>query len=205
MGGTLRLLREGGVDVRAVIATEGECGTRQPVTGTRRAEQLVSFAGLGIEARFLGLPDGGLAGVAELAQRLAEEVEAFAPTLVFGPHRADPHADHAALAAAVTEPCWRWLGWTKGLVATHFVDLGAAGGWQAKERLIRQHASQIPDTGESRAHLPLGLDILQRAQQRDREAGRQVGVEFAEPFVLQSGGGVPRLVGNVGDLFGGRA
>jgi LmbE family N-acetylglucosaminyl deacetylase len=181
MGGTLLVLAGGGARLRAVVVTDGERGTLQPAHGTRRDEQERSFGALGIEGRYLGLPDGGLAGVADLPQRLLAERDAFSPDLVFAPDATDAHPDHAALGrAAQGLATWRWLDARPRCEPTHLVAIGPD--FAPLEALIRRHASQIPGPGQSRAHLPGGLDIVERARERARRFGPLAGIAFAEPL-----------------------
>lgn len=196
MGGCLLLLRAGRARVTGIVATDGEKGTRQPVSGTRVDEQRRAFAELGIDARFLGLPDGALE-VDQAAARVAAVRAELEPDLVFAPHPDDPHPDHASLGAAVAEPCWRWLPARPPVGPTHFVEID----FSAKARLIRFHASQIPAAGDSRAHLPQGLDILQRAERRDRLYGQRLGLAFAEPLAAPGRTEAPILIRRLEDLF----
>ena len=101
MGATLLLFTREACSLRAVILTDGEAATRQPILGTRKDEAQASLAILGMDGSFPGLPDGGLSGLEDLETRLHEEITSFDPDLVFGPEACDAHVDHAALARAL--------------------------------------------------------------------------------------------------------
>jgi LmbE family N-acetylglucosaminyl deacetylase len=115
------------------------------------------------------------------------------PLLLFGPGPQDPHADHAALARALIQvvgelgasrgqniPLWHWLD-CQGQPPSHALALDW--GYERKEALIRAHASQLPGEKGPRGHLPGGLDIVERARQRDLALGAHLGCAWAEPFV----------------------
>ena len=185
-GAMLLALARAGYDLHLVIATSGERGTRQPKQGTRADEQRAVAASLGDalgSIAFWGFSDSALADERDaLARRCCDCVEGLAPSVVLVPHAADPHADHSVLATCFEDApiVWRWLGAQPiSDVATHALPFAS---FEGKEALIRAHASQIPGDGESRAHLPRGLDILERARERDRTWGRRLGCAFAEPL-----------------------
>ncbi|TAJ07898.1 MAG: glycosyltransferase [Planctomycetota bacterium] len=120
-GGVLACHAERGDAARVVIASDGAAGDpkklESDIARVRIAESKAAGAVLGIrDYRFLGLPDGGLAGVADLAERLARELEEFAPEVVYGPAPEEFHPDHRALSHALVA-AWRELafkGWAKG-------------------------------------------------------------------------------------------
>jgi LmbE family N-acetylglucosaminyl deacetylase len=199
MGAALIALAEAGAELICVHATRGERGTLQPSDGTRVDEAERALGGLGARLEWLGLPDAGLAGEARLAVRLEEQLRRELgegegePLLLFGPGPQDPHADHAALARALIQvvgelgasrgqniPLWHWLD-CQGQPPSHALALDW--GYERKEALIRAHASQLPGEKGPRGHLPGGLDIVERARQRDLALGAHLGCAWAEPFV----------------------
>ncbi len=186
MGGVLLTLARAGHDLVFAHLTDGEGGTRQPQRGTRCDEARRALDPLGSCLAWAQLPDGGLGKEAGLASWLRETLASGIYDAVFGPHPVDAHPDHAAVGAelrlAVAElPLWHWLDCLGSVAPTHVFVPGLP--WTEKEALIRMHGSQIPAPGESRAHLPGGLDIAQRARQRDAALGVQVGKAWGEPFV----------------------
>ena len=117
-GGLLALATAGGAEVTVACATRGEAGALrgaaahagQPVGDVRAAELAAACQTLGAQPpRFLGLPDGGLAGVDHASGRAAGQaciagvLADVRPHLVvtLGPDGAYGHADHLACTAWV--------------------------------------------------------------------------------------------------------
>ncbi len=135
-GGLLALLGDAGVDVRAILVTDGAAShprsTRYDAAARRALrdrEWLRALACLGLRdgaANRLGCPDGAVpvAGdprFAPLRADLQVVLEAIAPQLVLLPWRRDPHPDHrashalvrAALAEGALRPrCLEYIVWT---------------------------------------------------------------------------------------------
>ena len=122
MAGTLHVAAAAGATVTVVCATRGERGEDfSPVATTqlgarRSAELAASCAAMGVQARWLDLPDGGLASLppgrleAALCEALAA-LAALAPQAVLslGPDGAYGHQDHLALTSALTSALPRLL------------------------------------------------------------------------------------------------
>lgn len=126
-GGLLRTAAGAGIDIRVIVATDGEAGDpdRDPVelAGLRRRELVAALRELAPAARlrFLGLPDGGLDRARDaLGAALRSEL---GPTpwrvLIVAPWQGDGHRDHRiageeAIACAgpgvrvVGYPVWLW-------------------------------------------------------------------------------------------------
>ncbi|HWN71252.1 MAG TPA: PIG-L family deacetylase, partial [Haliangium sp.] len=112
-GGLLALATAGGAEATVACATRGEAGARrgqgytgQSVGDVRVRELSAACRALGAQPpRFLGLPDGGLAGVdAAAGQAYVTDLLAdVRPHLVvtLGPDGAYGHADHLACTAWV--------------------------------------------------------------------------------------------------------
>lgn len=110
-GGTVARLAVAGAEVIYVVATLGECGTRDPemtkekLAGIRRAEQERANEILGVrETLNLGHPDGELESAAGLDREIADIIRRYKPSLVF---TFDPewpahemHPDHRAVSLA---------------------------------------------------------------------------------------------------------
>ncbi len=224
VGGILLRLRGLGLRVRVLGLSEGEKGTRQPRGKTRREEAEEALARHGVEPRWGGFPDGGLAEKEEeILSFAASEIADFRPLAVFAPSPLDPHPDHAAagrvcrrlarrFAGEGGEPgrargggplpgdgrerglpegsgaCRFWL-WSDPDLREEPTHLFVIDGvFEEKLAWVRAHASQIPGPGESRAHLPGGLDILERVRRRDGRCGRRAGRRAAEPLREARGG-----------------
>ncbi len=103
-GGLLCFHADRGDRVRVVVLTDGAAGdpdgTEADIQRAREAESRAAGEALGVtDHRFLGLPDGGLAGVADLQARIAAELEDFDPDLVYAPSPQEMHPDHRTASA----------------------------------------------------------------------------------------------------------
>ncbi|HUD40640.1 MAG TPA: PIG-L family deacetylase [Dokdonella sp.] len=122
--GLIQAALAAGAAVRVVFVTDGDdnpwpqrwlerrwridAAARRRWGARRRDEARAALATLGVEAgaaQFLGLPDQGLtaalvAGDA-LERALQAAIDAFDPTWIAGPSRADRHPDHSAVAVAL--------------------------------------------------------------------------------------------------------
>ena len=117
-GGMLAWHARHGARVRVVVLSDGaggdpdhragdrgdESGGGGGLAGQRVQECLASAEVLGLalaDFRFLDLPDGELAQVEDLAQRIEQELADFDPGLVYAPSPQELHPDHRAAARAV--------------------------------------------------------------------------------------------------------
>ena len=98
-GGLLAFHAHRGDALRVVVMTSERS---VEVARVREAEDRAGLASLGIsDVRFLGFEDGALVTEAGVAQRLADELDAFAPELVYAPSPFERHPDHRATFAAL--------------------------------------------------------------------------------------------------------
>jgi LmbE family N-acetylglucosaminyl deacetylase len=177
--------------VRVVVAFDGAVGLApgQSVT-LRREEALRGAAHLGVsDYAFLSYREGHEPSQAELddaAQRLAREIDAFAPDLVYAPWIGEHHLDHHVLARAVRmalalcthrAAAWGYEVWTP-LVAERIVDVTPV--WEQKLAALREHASQLAHT--DLVHKALGLAA-------HRSLYLESGARFGEAFARFSSGG----------------
>jgi LmbE family N-acetylglucosaminyl deacetylase len=123
-GGLIQAAHAAGAAVRVVFVTDGDdnpwpqrwlerrwridAAARRRWGARRRDEARAALATLGIEAdaaRFLGLPDQGLTALLvagdALERALRSAIDAFDPSWIAGPSRADRHPDHSAVAVAL--------------------------------------------------------------------------------------------------------
>lgn len=128
--GLIRSAGAAGAQVRVVFVTDGDnnpwpqrwierrwhidMAARARWGARRREEARAALVTLGVGAGaaiFLGLPDQGLTALLiegdALEQALRIGIDAFAPTWVVGPSRADRHPDHSAVAVALERIAWR--------------------------------------------------------------------------------------------------
>lgn len=144
-GGLLALLTDAGVELHALLITDGAAShpcSRRFDAAARRAlrdaewRQALTCLGLDDSASHrLGCPDGrvpiaGEAGFAPAVADLAAVVDAIGPGLVLLPWRRDPHRDHrashalarASIAARARRPrCLEYIVWAG--------ERGASGDW----------------------------------------------------------------------------
>ncbi len=108
-GGALALHADAGDRVYIACATDGEAGGMgvPPVKLARiRRDEATEAAGvLGADGvRFLGFPDGRLAWAGyDLVAAIVRIARELRPGIVYAPHPADAHPDHAALAVAAID------------------------------------------------------------------------------------------------------
>jgi bacillithiol biosynthesis deacetylase BshB1 len=196
--GTLLLLVAAGRTVSIVDVTRGELGSRGTVV-ERTAEAAAAAALLGVLDRHnLDRPDTGVAVDDATTALFVAALRAARPKLLLAPHPHDPHPDHVATAALAERACFlaglrhhapqlgaphrptlvlRYPG-NRHVEPTVAVDIGPVAARKAD--VLRCYRSQLqpPD----RRHLVLGLDVLERAEVRDRFYGARIGAAAAEPF-----------------------
>ncbi len=183
-GGSLLLHRQLHSDVRVVYVSDSTAGLRDPVAAgrlhaTRHAEMTEVRAVLQLDSVIeLGFPDGKLVRYErEIAERLAQELKEFAPTLVFCPFPLDGHGDHQACAFALSAAA-RLAGWHGDVLAYEVwsaltpniaIDIGSV--VEQKAELIRMYTSQMEDRDYASAFIGL-----------NRYRGLPHRVAFAEAF-----------------------
>lgn len=163
-GGTIALLAAAGALVTVVFATDGDAtigsGSGAGETAVLRrgeAERALQVLGVtGVTARFLGLPDGGLAGVLDqLTEAVSSVVAEAGPEAVLLPWFFDAHDDHRALSRALVAgrdrlpadlEVWAFETWTP-LPPNRLVDI--TGVVERKQAAIAAHvtAHQAFDVG----------------------------------------------------------
>ncbi len=113
-GGTIRLHRRRGDEVKVVFVTDGAAGDpRRYYRGRnypalRRKEARQAARVLGVEnLEFWTHPDGALAGASDLPGQLKELLSRARPDIVYLPFAGDDHPDHQALAKAYRKAAGR--------------------------------------------------------------------------------------------------
>jgi LmbE family N-acetylglucosaminyl deacetylase len=183
-GGTLLLHKSLASDVRVVYVSDSSVGLREPaaaakVTATRRAEMSRVREALGLHSvTELNFPDTALVRhETAIAERLAAELKAFAPSQILCPFPLEAHGDHQACAHAASAAI-RAAGWQGEVLAyevwsalwpTVAIDIGAV--VDEKIELIRLYESQL--TYRDYVSAIIGLN---------RYRGLPHGVSFAEAF-----------------------
>jgi bacillithiol biosynthesis deacetylase BshB1 len=202
-GGLVLLATRAGKRVGILDVSRGEAGTRG--SGALRAEEAkAASAALGLHHREnLGFPDGRLSEVEALADAIVRAVRRLRPALLLAPFPRDLHPDHEAVGQA-TRRAFYLSGVRRHLPEApphrparlfHYMEhhrfrpsfvLDISQVWEPKVAAIRCYASQLEPAGEGHAHLPAGLDILQRIEVRDRYYGTWVGAAYGEPYVSEA-------------------
>jgi bacillithiol biosynthesis deacetylase BshB1 len=203
--GTLLLLGQAGKRLAVVDCTHGEKGSRG-TAAERNTEAAAAAHLLGLQLRTnLGLPDTRVRVDDAATNALVELLRGIRPQLFLAPHADDVHPDHVA-AALLAERAFflaglrnyepqlgaahrprlhvRYPG-NRPVAPTFVVDISAVAAKKAE--VVRCYRSQLNPA--DRGHLVLGLDVLERAEVRDRFHGASIGVSAAEPF--QVGGPLP--------------
>lgn len=186
-GGALALHRAAGDAVRALYLSDG-ANSGAPGYGRERlmrlrrreSERALEHLGGG-DLRLLGLPDGDLAEVADLGERLRAEIADWGADLVYAPHPQESHPDHAAagraaLAAADGRELRLYEVWTPLSRVDLAVDIGPV--LAAKRAAIAEFHSQL-------AYFDYGHAILALNRHRGLALGRG---EYAEAFALSAPG-----------------
>ncbi len=203
-GGTVAKLCADGWEVRYIIATSGDKGTKDPVltpsrlAEMREAEQTAAGNVLGVkECVYLRYPDGFLEADADFRGRLVRLIRRYRPDTVItwdGFRRGFNHRDHRncgiatydALFPAVRDPLYYPDDAPDGLEFHKVGEILLAGSDQpdyfvdiadqleTKAKAIYCHTSQI----EAKPWEEFLADYLKRM----REGGQSSGVPFSEAF-----------------------
>jgi len=206
-GGTLALHTDRGDPVRVVVAFDGRRGDPDQRFGAdeyvqrRRAETHRAGAHLGVsDYVFWDYPEGHAPSPEELlhaGRRIADEVEAFAPDVVYAPWVGEYHLDHHVLARGVrlglaltgfTGTAWGCEVWSP-LVATHIVDVTSV--FARKRAALHEHVSQLEETeGMLEKALAVGAQraMYLAPEARHGEALRPLGPPSVEDEALVSRG-----------------
>ena len=210
-GSVARWIHDEGATITYVIITDGGSGSNDPtlarpeLVALRREEQLKAAAIVGVQdVRFLDYPDGALQASLALRRdltRIIRETKPYRvvcqdPTTVFVRSQYINHPDHraageatlyAAFPSAETRPIFPELlaeGYEPHKIgelymdltqeATHFVDISDR--VELKMAALGAHVSQI-GAGED-----FDNGAKKWITEHNREAGKQVGVGYAEYF-----------------------
>jgi LmbE family N-acetylglucosaminyl deacetylase len=155
-GGTIALHADQGDPVHVIIATDGAAGDPEghyrgaDYAALREEEARRAAHILGVTSlEFWGYPDGGLAEVTGLSERVVEALMAIRPGLVYHPSTAEVHSDHSALARAVvralravaTPPQAAAYEVWAALQPSHLIDITPV--WDRKQKAIEQYETQL--------------------------------------------------------------
>jgi LmbE family N-acetylglucosaminyl deacetylase len=176
-GGTLILHRDRGSKIHVVFCAGG---TDEATDAVRKSEAREVAKRMGLEADFLGFPDGSLSpSEGALAKALASKLQTLRPNVVFCPFPADYHRDHTACAMALAEAVqtsrfegeiWAFEVWSP-LWPNTAVDISEVA--DEKGELIGLYASQTA-----------GLHYVEGTLGLNRYRGLRVYVPYAEAFFV---------------------
>lgn len=203
-GGTVAKLCAAGWEVRYIVATSGDKGTKDAtltpsrLAELREAEQTAAGCALGVkECIYLRYPDGFLESDVELRGRLVRLIRRYRPDTVItwdGFRRGFNHRDHRAvgiaaydaLFPAVRDPLYYPDDASDGLNYHKVGEILLAGSDQAdyfvdisdqletKARAIYCHTSQIEAAPWD--------EFFKKYMERAEQNGRSSGVPFSEAF-----------------------
>lgn len=185
-GGTLISHVLAGSDVRVVFVSDSagpasDTDVRRAGAQTRALEMERAKEVIGYEAmETYGFPDSSLVRhEEEIAKRLIATIRAHEPDQIMCPFPADNHADHQAVALAVSKATTK-CGWRGRILAYELwsaiwpnIHIDISSVVDRKEEAVRAYKSQIADRDYAAAILGL-----------NRYRGLRHSVEFAEAFYM---------------------
>ena len=203
MGATLAKHASLGHRVALCDVTAGEMGSNGTVE-ERLAEAEQARQVLGAVWRTnLRLPDRGIGHAPDHVRVAAEMVRRARPRVVALPYWSDRHPDHVAASQLLTEAVFsaglrRYPAagdaWKPEAVCYYFINDMAApsfvvdvsDSYDTKRRALACHASQFRPAGAGAVPTRLtSARFQQLVESRDAQFGAQVGVAFAEGFVMR--------------------
>jgi len=203
MGATVAKHASLGHRVALCDVTAGEMGSNGTVE-ERLAEAEQARQVLGAVWRTnLRLPDRGIGHAADHVRVAAEVVRRVRPRVVALPYWSDRHPDHVAASQLLTEAVFsaglrRYPAagdaWKPEAVCYYFINDMAApsfvvdvsDSYDTKRRALACHASQFRPAGAGAVPTRLtSARFQQLVESRDAQFGAQVGVAFAEGFVMR--------------------
>lgn len=215
MAGTIAKHAALGHSVGLCDLTEGEMGSNGTVD-ERRAEAQAATAVLGASWRVnLGIPDRAIGTSPDHASRVAALVRRARPRTVALPYWADRHPDHVAASTMLADavfsaglrrfpaegeawkPAWTCYYFINDHVAPSFV-VEVSEYYDAKRRALACHVSQFaPRNPDAVATRLTSNSFQQRIESRDALFGAEIGVPFAEGFVVKQMLTRPHLLWNL--------
>jgi len=203
MGGTVARHAAQGDAVGLCDLTAGEMGSNGTVD-ERMAEAEAARAVLGARWRVnLRLPDRAVGTSPEHARAVAGLVRSARPRTVAVPYWSDRHPDHVASSEMLIEavfsaglrrydaegeawkPDWTCFYFINDHVAPSFV-VDVSGQYEAKRTALACHVTQFaPRAADAVATRLTSSRFQQLVESRDAQFGAQIGVAFAEGFVVR--------------------
>ena len=203
IGGTLVKHSASGRSVGLCDVTAGEMGSNGTVE-QRLAEAEAARAVLGAQWRVnLRLPDRAIGGDGSHVRVAAELLRRARPRVVALPYWSDRHPDHAAASQLLTEAVFNaglrrypaaGEAWKPESICYYFINdaappsfvIDVSAHYETKRRALACHASQFrPGGADAVATRLTSTRFQQLIESRDAHYGAQVGVAFAEGFVIR--------------------
>jgi bacillithiol biosynthesis deacetylase BshB1 len=203
MGGTIALHAAGGLRVGLCDLTAGEMGSNgTPEERRREAEAAAGVLGAAWREN-LGWPDGGIAPTPPMIQSAVELIRRHQPRAVAVPYWDDRHPDHRAASETLTQACFKsglrrydaageafrpeWICYyfiNNAAQPSFVVDVSAH--YEAKRAALDCFPSQFTPAGPAAVQTRLSAPAFrQLIETRDAQFGAQIGVAFAEGFVVR--------------------
>jgi bacillithiol biosynthesis deacetylase BshB1 len=203
LGATIALHARQGLQVGLCDLTAGEMGSNGTVD-ERLAEAEAARAALGASWRTnLRWTDRAITGEAGQLRQAAGLVRQARPRAVALPYWSDRHPDHVAASRVLTEAVFNaglrryeadGEAWKPDWVCYYFINDSATPSfvvdvsdvYDVKRRALACHASQFAPSGAGAVETRLtSARFSQLIESRDAQFGAQVGVAFAEGFVVR--------------------
>lgn len=203
LGGAVAAHAAGGGRVGLCDLTAGEMGSNGTIE-ERLAESEAARGVLGALWRVnLRWPDRAIGTSADHVQQAVSLIRRARPRTVAAPYWDDRHPDHVAASRVLTEaaftaglrkyetaePAWRpdWVVYyfiNNSAPPSFVIDVSAT--YEIKRRALACHATQFaptaPGATETRLTSPLFAQLI---ESRDAQFGAQIGVPFAEGFIVR--------------------
>ena len=203
IGGTLAKHATSGLSIGLCDLTAGEMGSNGTVE-ERLAEAEAARAVLGAQWRVnLRLPDRALGSDVSHIRAAAELLRRARPRVVALPYWSDRHPDHVAASQLLTEAVFNaglrrypaaGEAWKPESICYYFINdaappsfvIDVSAQYETKRRALACHASQFRPAGADAVATRLtSTRFNQLIESRDAQYGAQVGVAFAEGFVIR--------------------
>jgi bacillithiol biosynthesis deacetylase BshB1 len=203
MGGTVAKHARLGHRVGLCDLTAGEMGSNGTVD-ERLAEAEAGRAQLGAAWRVnLRLPDRALGSAPDHARAVAGLVRCARPRTVALPYWSDRHPDHVRASELLTDAVFSaglrrydapGEAWKPGAVCYYFINdhvspsfvVDVSDEYETKRRALACHATQFAPSSAGAVPTRLTSSRFQQLiESRDAQFGAQIGVDFAEGFVVK--------------------
>lgn len=201
MAGTIARHVADGWKVGLCDLTAGELGSNG-TPDERRAEAREAADVLGAAWREnLGWPDGGIA--ADFVPQAVDVIRRHRPSVVAVPYWDDRHPDHVAACRVLQEAVFRsglrryaaaLEAWRVDWICYYFINqsttpsfvVDVSAHYEKKRQALRCHRTQFTPSGGDAVQTRLtASSFFQLIESRDAQFGAQIGVPFAEGFIVR--------------------